>query len=243
MRKQSVYLLVSSAVICAGGRVARAQELQLHYDWRHAVDPRDNPSNFPSLGFKIYKGLDFGSFLLKMEGDLNGTRNNLSKVYVEVSQGLRFWKPSFYLHVEYTGGLGLFDGGNGGYYLENAYLLGAAHPFPWQGSWGSVFVAYKYTNFRHPSHDPELSLYWGKVFQGRWAFASTTVAWTQDRNHGDAMTANVSGKRFAALIENELWYNALSHLSCGSLIRVSYNVYATDGRLLLYPTVGIRYFF
>jgi len=243
MRKRCIPALVCGLVAGAGGHAARAQELQLHYDWRHAVDPRTNPADFPALTFKTFKGFDFGSFLLKMEGDLNGTRHNLSKLYVEISQGLRFWKPAVYLHLEYTGGLGLFDGATGGYYLDNAYLLGAAHPFPWQGSWGSVFLAYRYTNFQRPSRDPELSLYWGKTFHGRWSFASTAVAWTANRNHGDAATAQLDGKRFSSLIENEVWYQAVPHLSCGSLIRVSYNVFTADGRLLLYPTVGIRYSF
>src|SRR5262245_13895883 len=108
----------SSAVPTAG-----AQEVQLHYDLRHTVDPETNPGNFPSVTFKGFKALAFGSFLLKMEGDFDGTRHNLSKVYFEMSQTLRFWTPSIYIHLEYTGGLGVFDGGTGGtggYDIENA---------------------------------------------------------------------------------------------------------------------------
>jgi uncharacterized protein DUF5020 len=241
--KSTLLCLLLCSYAIAGVRVAHAQDLQLHYDWRHSFDARNNPRNFPSLVFKSFKAMSFGSFLLKMEGDLDGSEHNLSKVYFEVSQTLRFWKPSIFVHLEYTGGLGLFDGGNGGYYLENAYLVGAAHPFQWQGSWGNVYLAYKLTNFRRPSHDPQLSLYWGKALGHRWAFASTGVFWTQNRNHGDAFTANLTGKRFAFLVENEVWYRTLPLLSVGSEIRVSREVYSTDGRLLVYPTVGIRYLF
>jgi hypothetical protein len=81
---------------------------------RHTVDSRNNPRNFPALTFKSFKGLEFGSFLLKMEVNLDGSRNNASKIYTEVSQTLRFWKPSLFLHLEYTGGLGLSSGGTGG---------------------------------------------------------------------------------------------------------------------------------
>jgi hypothetical protein len=35
----------------------------------------------------------------------------------------------------------------------------------------------------------------------------------------------------------------LANISIGSEIRVSYNVYATDARLLVYPTLGVRYLF
>jgi hypothetical protein len=243
MKRAVLYLVLGGLGITVRlPQDARAQDLQIHYDWRHTVDPRNNPANFPSLTFKGFKSLEFGSFLLKLEADLNGSRRNLSKVYLELSQTLRFWKPPVFLHLGYTGGLGLSDGGAGGYYLDNAYLIGAAHPFQWQRSWGSAYLAYKFTNLPQPSHDPQVSLYWGKAGQ-RWAFAATGVFWTQDRNRGDAWTATLSGKRCSLLVENEIWYAAVTHLSLGSEIRLSTNVYATDGRLLVYPTVGIRYLF
>jgi hypothetical protein len=100
-------LLLCSYYAVTGVRVTHAQDLQLHYDWRHAFDARNNPRNFPSLAFKNFKALDFGSFLLKVQAGLDGNQHNLSKVYFEGSQTLRFWKPSIFVHVEYTGGLGL----------------------------------------------------------------------------------------------------------------------------------------
>lgn len=243
MRKRMLWLLLLGYEATVSGRVAHAQDLQLHYDWRHTFDARNNARNFPVLTFKNFKALDFGSFLLKLEADLDGRQNNVSKGYLEVSQTLRFWKAPVYALVEYSGGLGLFDGGTGGYYLENAYLLGAAYPFPWQGSWANVSLAYKHSNFPRSSHDPQASIYWGKSFRERWAFASTGVFWTQNKNHGDAFTEGLSGKRFSLLIENEVWWRAVSLLSVGSEIRISRDVYAIDGRLLVYPTVGVRYLF
>jgi hypothetical protein len=243
MTEAVLRLLLCVPALCATAHAAGAQNLQLHYDARHTVDPQNNPRDFPQLIFKNFKALGFGSFLLKMEVNLDGSRKNASKVYTELSQTLKCWEPPIFLHLEYTGGLGLFDGGTGGYYLDNAYLIGAAHPFQWLGSWANVFLAYKYTNFPNPSHDPQFSLYWGKGLGDRWDFASTGVWWTQNKNHGDAGTANLSGKRFAFLIENEIWYKPFATISVGSEIRVSSNVYATDGRLLIYPTIGTRYLF
>ena len=74
-------------------------------------------------------------------------------------------------------------------------------------------------------------------------FASTGVFWTQNRNQGDDFTRSLSGKRDAFLIENEFWWRAVGLVSVGSEVRVSRNVYATDGRLLVYPTLGVRYLF
>jgi len=118
--------LLACGCAMAAVSTAQGQDLQLHYDWRHSVDPATNPRNFPSLVFKSFKVLGFGSFVLKLEGDFDGSRHNLSKVYFEVSQTAKFWKPPIFAHFEYTGGLGVFSGGAGGYTLDNAYLIGVA---------------------------------------------------------------------------------------------------------------------
>jgi len=236
-------LPASILLVVTVARTAGAQSVQLHYDLRHSVDPRNNARNFPALTFKHFKSMEFGSFLIKVEADLNGSRNNVSKVYSEITQTLKFWDPPVFLHLEYTGGIGLFDDATGGYYLDNAYLVGAARPFQWMGSWASIYLAYKYTNFRRASHDPQFSIYWGKGFLKRWDFASTAVMWTQNKNHGDASTGNLSGKRFSFLAENEIWYKVASRIAVGSETRVSVNVYATDHRLHVYPTIGVRYLY
>ena len=67
--------------------------------------------------------------------------------------------------------------------------------------------------------------------------------WTQNRNRGDELTATLTGKEGAFLVENEIWWHAFGLVSVGSEVRLSRNVYAPDGRLLVYPTVGVRYLF
>jgi hypothetical protein len=231
---------------CASTMIARAaaaQDLQLHYDWRHSVDPRNNARNFPTLTFKSFKALEFGSFLLKLEANLDGTQHNVSQGYLEVSQSVRFWKAPIYAFGEYSGGLGLFDGGSGGFYLANGYHVGVAYPFQMKGGWASAVVAYKHTNFARASHDPQATLYWGRSVGKRGAFASTGVFWTQNRNHGDDFTASLRGKEGAFLVENEIWWKVVGLVSVGSEVRVSRHVYASDGRVLVYPTLGVRYLF
>lgn len=238
-----VFCLLIGCAATLHARVGCAQELQLHYDWRHATDPRTNARNFPSLTFKAFKALEFGSFLLKLEADLDGTRHNVSKGYMEISQTMRWWNAPIYALAEYSGGLGLLEGATGGFYLENGYHVGVSYPFAWQGGWANVSLAYKYANLPKPSHDPQATLYWGRQFGQRWAFASTAVFWSQNRNRGDDYTSGLTGKRRSFLVENELWWRAAKLISVGSEIRVSRNVYASDGRLLVYPTLGLRYQF
>jgi hypothetical protein len=243
MTKRFYWLLLLGSAATSCAKVANAQDLQLHYDWRHTVDPRNNARDFPALTFKSFKALAFGSFLLKLEANLDGERHNVSKGYLEVSQTLRFWKTPVYALGEYKGGLGLFDDASGGYSIANAYAVGAAYPFQWNGGWASVSLAYKHTNLPSASHDPQVTLYWGRPLGKRWSFASTGVLWTQNRNQGDDLTASLTGKRASLLMENELWWRAVGLVSVGSEVRVSRNVYATDGRLLVYPTLGVRYLF
>ena len=243
MTKRLNWLLLLGCASTMIARAAPAQELQLHYDWRHTVDPRNNARDFPALTFKSFKALELGSFLLKLEANLDGTQHNVSQSYLEVSQTVRFWKAPVYALGEYSGGLGLFGGGSGGFYIVNAYHLGVAYPFKLQGGWASAAMAYKHTNFTRASHDPQATLYWGRPFGRRWTFASTGVFWTQNRNTGDALTASLRGKQGAFLVENEMWWRAVGLVSVGSEVRVSRNVYANDGRVLVYPTLGVRYLF
>jgi hypothetical protein len=243
MRSRTSLALLLGCIATFRVSRAGAQDLQLHYDLRHSVDPRNNARDFPSLTFKSFKAMGFGSFLFKLEADLDGAQHNVSKGYLEVTQTLRFWKMPVYAMAEYAGGLGLFDGGSGGYHIANAYSIGAAYPFQWKGAWSSVSLAYKHSNLPRASHDPQVTVYWGRSFPARLSLASTTVLWTQNQNHGDDFTANLTGKRASFLVENEAWWRAFGLVSVGSEIRVSRNAYATDGRVVVYPTVGVRYLF
>ena len=109
--------------------IASAQNLQLHYDFRHTVDPKHTTKNFPSLYFEYWRGRDSGSFLLKMQADLSGDKSNIGQFYMQVSQTFRWWKPKVYLQVQYSGGLGIAEPGKYPYYITNSFALGGAYPF------------------------------------------------------------------------------------------------------------------
>ncbi len=75
-------------------------------------------------------------------------------------------------------------------------------------------------------------------FRNKWDFASTAVFW-QDKNRGDAWTANLSGKRFEFLVENEMWYKTRSAISIGPEIRVSYNARITRPNPASVPALAL----
>ena len=66
------YLLCCALILLTGNLLS--QNIQLHYDLRHSLDPKLNPKNFPSFSFEYFKNidtLDHASFLLKLDSPKN----------------------------------------------------------------------------------------------------------------------------------------------------------------------------
>jgi hypothetical protein len=233
-------------ILMAGITDIFGQNVQLHYDLRHTLDPAHQATNYPSVSFEYFKNIDTlgsGSFLFKMQTDFNGEHKNVSQVFVQLSQTLRFWKPKVYLSLNYTGGLGV-AGGSFGYYLTNSFAVGAAYPFQWKGAWLSASVLYRYNAFVEGSHDTQLIFYFGK---GLWNYkvfiAGSFVGWTENKNQGNDFTAGQHGKKFAFFGDPQIWLKIGKGFSVGSRVNVYYHVINLDNKLLVYPTIGAKYQF
>ena len=224
--------------------LAQAQQLQLHYDFRHSIDPEHNPRNFPSLSFEYFKSNDStGSFLLKMQTDFNGVKSNPGQSFLQVSKNLRFWKPKVYLSLNYSGGLGVAPPAYG-YYISNAFGAGLSYPFQWKGAWLSANLMYRYNAFPKGSHDAQLNVYfWKGFFHYKLQAAGSIVAWTENRNQGTDFTKNLSGKKFAFFGDPQIWLNVWKGLSVGSRINLFFHVYSEDNEVQVYPTLALRHQF
>jgi hypothetical protein len=229
-----------------------SQQLQLHYDLRHTVDAKHSSKNFPSLYFEYFKTLDSGtsfikpgSFLLKVQMDFAGKRNNIGQFYMQVSQAFRFWRPKIFLQLQYSGGLGIAEPGAYGYYIINAFSLGVAYPFSWRNkAFFNVYSSYKYTAFKKSSHDIITAFYWLRFFSNyKISFAGNIVAWTENRNHGDTYTANKTGKKFALFGDPQIFFNIYKGFSVGSKATLFYHTITENNRLQVYPTVAMKYQF
>src|SRR5258708_33725642 len=131
-----------------------AQNLQLHYDPRHTLDPKHNAINFPTIYFEYFKSKDTsGSFFIKTESDLNGSDHNIGKVFTQMSQSFRFWKPKIYAQVHYSGGLCLAEPRSYGFFITNAFSVGPQYPFRWESAWFSTSLFFTYNAFKKPNHD------------------------------------------------------------------------------------------
>jgi Domain of unknown function (DUF5020) len=222
-----------------------SQNLQLHYDFRHTVDPGLNSTNYPTFSFEYFKNIDTistGSFLLKVQTDLNGKNNNAGQVFTQISQSLKFWKPNIYLSFTYSGGLGV-PTESAGYYITNSVGTGASYPFQWKGAWVATSLSLRVNFFRKRSYDPQATIYFGKGFLNYRIFTGGSFTfWTENRNQGTDFTRELRGKKFAFFGDPQIWIKVKNGFSAGSRISVYYNL-LSDGRIEFYPTLGTKYQF
>jgi hypothetical protein len=241
MKKRCSLLLLLLMAISAFG-----QDLQLHYDFRHSVDPRLNATNFPMISFQYFKQIDTnatGAFLLKVQSFLSGDKNNIGQTFIQISQNLRFWKPKVYLAFNYSGGLGIAPPAYG-YYLTNSFGLGMAYPFQWKGAWLSASLLYRYNAFHKPSHDPQFTFYVGKFFFKYKVFVEgSVVAWTENKDQGVDYTKGWQGKKLAFFGDPQIWFRIKKGFFVGSRISLYYHLLTEDNQVQAYPTVGTKYQF
>ena len=240
-----VSVIVIGCIICSS---VFAQSLQLHYDARHTVDPKNNKRNFATLYFEYFKTQDSGksfikpgSFLLKTQADFFGERNNIGKFYLQVSQSFRFWKPKIFISIQYNGGLGITEPRQYSYYIINTYSLGLDYPFKWADAYLSSVLHLRYVSYNKPSNDVLYTLYWWKgVMHYKAEFAGDFSIWTENKNHGDDYTKALRGKRFYFLAEPQFWYNANKTLAFGTKINMHYHVLTNENVFQVYPTIAVR---
>jgi len=219
-----------------------SQNLQFYYDFRHSLDPKLNPRNYPSLYFEYFKGGDSGSFLIKVQDDFTGQEGNIGRHFIQASKALRFWKPKIFLGLQYSSGLGIAEPGNYSYFITNAFSIGVSKPFQWKGAWFNALVYYTYNTYTRPSQDPLVSFYWGKGFlHYKIEFAGDLEIWTLNKNLGDSSSARLNGKRFYFFGEPQIWFKLNKQFSLGSKINLYYHVLNMNSTFQIYPTLAIKY--
>ena len=227
-----------------------SQTLQLHYDMRHTIDSKRNPKNFPTIYSEYFKMQDSdsgkyflhpGSFLLKMQADFTGENCNLGKYYMQVSQSFRCWEPKIYLNLQYSGGFGITEPRAYSYYIQNAYSVGISYPFKWHHAYMTSVLNYKYVQYNKPSHDFLYTLYWWQgLFNYKGEFSGDFSVWTENKNHGDNDTKDMTGKRFSFFAEPQFWYSLYKSFAVGAKVNMYYHINTTDHVLQVYPTIAIR---
>lgn len=224
-----------------------SQNLQLHYDIRHTIEPQLNPEDYPTFSFEYFKNIDTinkGSFLFKMQADLNGKNFNVGQVYTQTSRSVKFWKPKIFLSLNFSGGLGVPSPGFSGYYLANSYGAGVSYPFQWKEAWFVLNLIFQYRAFDKPSYDPQFTIYFGRGFINYKIFTGGSfVFWTENRNQGNEgndYTKDLKGKKFAFFGDPQLWFKIKNGFSIGSRINIYYHLLTPGDKIQIYPTIGVK---
>ena len=241
------YLLL--ILICLISLRLSSQNVQLVYDMRHTTDPKNSSGNFPTLYFEYFKQQDSGrsfikpgSFLFKMQADATGPGTNTGKMYFQVAQTLRCWQPAVFLHLSISGGLGVTEPKQYSYYILSTYAAGVAWPFQWKGGYYSMVLDYKYVPYAKPSSDFLWTFYFYRgLFKYRCELLGDFSFWTENKNQGDMMTQNQSGKRFFLYGEPQFWVRVLGGLSLGARMNIYYHINTTNDSWQVYPAAGIRW--
>lgn len=234
--------------LCVCSFQAYSQNLQLHYDLRYSIDPTHNSKNFPTVYFEYFKQqtdtssfIRPGSFLFKVETDLQGDKNNVGKSFIQATQTFRLWEPKIFVGVQYSGGLGVTEPKQYSYYINNALSIGPSVPFQWQGAYFNAFVYYTYNMLKKPSNDIMLSLYWWKgFFNYKLEFAGDFELYTLNKNHGDDFTKGLNGKTVSFFGEPQVWFNLNKSFALGSKQLLYYHVNTSENLFQVYPTVAVR---
>jgi hypothetical protein len=222
---------------------AYSQDLQLHYDFRHTLDPKVNAANYPSFYFGYLKDIDTlgnGSILIKLQTDLNGKNNNVGQCFTQVSQSLKWWKPKVFLYLTYSGGVGVTTSAYG-FYITNSFGVGVSGVLTLDGTWIVPGVSYRVNTFDKFSYDPQMTLYAGRgLFNNRMYASASFTMWTENRDQGNDYTKDLKGKKLAFFGDPQLWIRVKNKLSIGSKINVYYNL-LSENKIQFYPTIGIKY--
>lgn len=225
-------LLVSTSLL--------SQNLQLHFDPRHAFHSKDFERNVVTATFEMFKPDKYGSTFMFTDFDFNQSRGNIGLIYMEIYRDQNLGDFPIKAHVEFNGGY-MKDVGS----IPNAYLAGAAYPFHIGKFFFNTYAAYKYNAFEKISNDVQWTLIWNaSFFNNKFSVSGFFDFWTENKHREKANWK--SGKKVIIISEPQFWYNVDEHLSFGSEIEISHNFLKNknlEDASFVNPTVAVKWNF
>ncbi len=240
--------LLFIALVIAIANIAKAQNIQLHYDLGEdrkmftTTVEMFKPDKMGSTFFFI--DLDYGSKASEIDG--------LNLAYWEIARSFK-WNESqkFEPRVEYNGGFGrgeitINDQVNQYHYsINSAWLIGA------QYTWNTADFSKVFTlqaNFKTIQDKDagfQITGVWGlNFFNKKLSFTGFADFWKEENTFTtitDASTT-VTKTDFVFLTEPQLWYNLNDKFSLGTEIEISSNFGGYEGSVIN-PTVAAKWNF
>jgi len=214
-----------------------AQNLQLHFDPRHAFYGDDVAAkNYLTATFEMFKPDAWGSTFMFVDFDFNGDKRNIGLVYAEIARAFKIKDFALMPHLEYNGGLGT------GFSIPSSYLAGAQYPFKLGNFFMGTYLAYKLNAFTDLSHDVQWTLTWNSAFpNSKVSLAGFLDLWTENKNRA----TGEGGKKLILLSEPQVWYNLTPNFAIGSEIELSYNFVNAfaESKFYAVPTLATKWNF
>lgn len=233
-------------ILLVGTLSAKAQNVQLHYDFgRHAyksLNSSDKSLARPALTstVEMFRPDKWGSTFFFVDMDYN---QGVQGAYWEIARELNFWQNSkvnwLSAHIEYNGGLNRLAGT-----YDDAFLFGATysgHSKDFSKTW-SITASYKLIPHNSKSmHNFQITGVWGVTFAHKYlSFIGFIDFWREYRAW--------QGTSFILLTEPQLWFNVNAikgcekiNLSVGTEVELSNNFVAKGFYAI--PTVAVKWTF
>lgn len=218
-----------------------AQNLQLHFDPRHALHgDKISEKNYFTATFEMFKPDKWGSTFMFVDLDFNQSRGNIGTAYMEIARDIKLGKSPIMAHVEFNGGVGNAE--TIGFSIANAYMAGASYSTMVGKANIGTYLVYKYNAFAKVSNDVQWTVTWGvDLLNNKVRICGFLDVWTQDKKAtlGDGH----SGKHVVLLTEPQFWYNLTPNLALGSEIEISNNFLKRKDKAYINPTIAAKWNF
>ncbi|MDV7188230.1 DUF5020 family protein [Lutibacter sp. TH_r2] len=202
-----------------------AQNFQLH---------RDLERGHFTTTFEMFKPDKYGNTFTFVDFDYN-TANGISGAYYEIARVLKTEKMPVGVHVEYNGGLGTFDlgeGFSGGYTINEAWIFGANYGKS-NAKWGfSTYAGYKaFTGADGEANFQVTGTWYWNLIADKLTFTGFADLWTEN-----GLTDNT-----VFLAEPQLWYHLNKTFSVGGELEISSNFAVDNDAIKGRPTLAIKW--
>lgn len=222
--------------------ISYSQEIQLHFDPRHALNNDVVPRNYFTATFQMFKPDKWGSTFGFIDVDFNQSKGNIGLAYLEIYRNIKVGNSPIMPHIEFNGGIVRGDNFSG-FSIPNAYLVGGAYDHAFGTVFISTYLVYKYNTFDKVSHDVQWTGIWNtNLFDNKVTLTGFIDVWTENKDR----VSGKGGKKVILLTEPQFWYNIDKNLSFGSEIEITNNFYATSNyknKLYVFPTIAGKWTF
>lgn len=217
-----------------------SQNIQLHFDPRHALHSDVAPRNYLTATFEMFKADKWGSTFGFVDVDFNQSRGNIGLAYLELARDIKLGKCPLMAHIEFNGGIVRGDN-NSGFSIPNAYMAGASFAKTIGTVNLSTYLVYKYNAFDKVSNDVQWTGIWStNLWKNKITLNGFIDVWTENKDR----TTGKGGKKVILITEPQFWYNIDQHIAFGTEIEISNNFYSNyNNKLYVCPTIAGKWTF